>query len=60
MKEFTVIYRNGDFEIINAPDKSLLIKNHFDGDEKKFRNEVIRLIWSSLSMHFVEDIVSRQ
>ncbi len=60
MKEFTVIYRNGDSKTINAPDKSVLIQDHFEGDQKKFRNEVSRLIWSSLSMHFVEDIDSKQ
>ena len=60
MKEFTVIFRSGNSKKITSPDKPTLIKEHFNNNEEHFTKEVSRLMWSSLSMHYVEDIDSQE
>ena len=58
MKEYTIIYVSGDSEIVESPDKSTLIREHFKGDGERFLADVARLKWTSLSTEYVEDIQS--
>ena len=58
MTEFTIIYHSGKSEVIECAGKSDLIKQHFSGDEAKFKKEVSRLLWSTLTMRYTEEIGS--
>ena len=56
MKEYLIVYKNGETTKVNCADKESLVDEYFEGDKEKFKNEVERLIWSSLSIHYVEDV----
>ncbi|WP_425392382.1 hypothetical protein [Ekhidna sp.] len=56
MKEYTIVYKNKPSEEVAAVGKHELIKSHFEGDEKKFENEVSKLIWNELTMQCVLDV----
>ncbi|MDX1628232.1 MAG: hypothetical protein R3345_06000 [Fulvivirga sp.] len=58
MKEYTVIYKSGKSEVIECADKESLIRHHFNDDEDRFKNEVTRLLWSTLTMRYTEDVGS--
>lgn len=56
MKEYTIIYVSGKSEEIESPDKTTLIREHFNNDMSRFQNEVARLTWTTLSTEYIEDI----
>ena len=56
MKEYTVVYTSGRTEEVEYPDKETLIREHFGNSVKRFRNEVSRLMWNTLSIQYVEDV----
>ena len=60
MKEFTVIYRNGDSKDITVEGRDTLIREYFDDSEERFANEVIRLIWHGPTTEYIEDVMSGQ
>ncbi len=58
MKEYTVVYKDGSTKEIACQDKADLINNHFENSEEKFKNEVVRLMWNTLTMRYVEDVAA--
>ncbi|MTI21163.1 hypothetical protein E1176_09045 [Fulvivirga sp. RKSG066] len=60
MREYTIVYKSGKSEMIECADKAELIKYHFANDKTKFKNEVSRLMWNTLTMRYVEDIASEK
>ena len=61
MKEYTVVYKGTrKSEMIMVPDKKTLIQEMYNGDVRKFKEEVQSLQWSTTSMHYVEDVQSEK
>ena len=60
MRDYTIIYKDGTSKNIECADKSDLIKELFDGSEEKFKEKVVRLMWNTLTMRYVEDVASSE
>ncbi len=56
MKDYTIYYKNGNNELVTYQDKATLIKTHFNGNIHKFKREVARLTWQTLTMQYIEDV----
>ncbi|WP_137089967.1 hypothetical protein [Mangrovivirga cuniculi] len=58
MKEYTIIYKDGNSEVAMFPNKQSIIDKKFGGNSDAFEKEVKMLQWTTLSMRYVEDIKS--
>jgi len=58
MKEFRFVYKSKPAEDVAYPSRSVLIQEHFNGDDNRFSSEVEKLIWDELTMKCVYDVKS--
>ena len=56
MKNYTIIFRNGQTEEVMYPDKAALIMEHFGGSHKKFKEKVSLLKWDTHSVSYIENV----
>ena len=56
MKDYLVVYKNGESETITISGKKELIQVFFNGDEQQFRERVSLLKWNTLSTYYTEDV----
>ncbi|MDX1373693.1 MAG: hypothetical protein R3321_14565 [Nitrososphaeraceae archaeon] len=56
MRDYTIHYKDGHTEEIEVAGKKELIDKLFNGDEDKFKSEVVMLRWQSSNMFFTEDV----
>lgn len=56
MKEYTIVYTDGSVKDVECVGQKELIEEFFAGDEEKFKKDVKRLSWRTISMHYILDV----
>ena len=60
MPTFTVTYKNGEAEDLEAFSRDDLIKQHFDDSDSHLKKKVKMITWHHNTIQFVEDVETGQ
>ena len=60
MREYQIFYRNGDYKTVECESRKDLVSQYFNNDESLFQNQVMRILCSVQTSHYVEDISTKK